>query len=193
MHEYIQTYFDWINTKFPADKKHLCQSGSAMYGEVTYYSFCKIIEQLQLCEEDVFVDLGSGLGMAVFQSFCATSIKRAIGIECDAHRHQQGKKRLMQLQKDLPTLFEGRTFELIQGDFLSQDLSEVTVAYTCSTAFDAPLLQAIAEKLKSCSKLSRVLSFRKIDGLDDFRLSQVFSAECTWDTVNCYLYTRMVS
>ena len=192
MHELVQTYFEWLEKQYPADPQHYQKKGNAMYGEVNYYSFCRIIEYLKLTKTDVFLDIGSGLGLALFQVFFTTPIQKAIGIEVDTHRCQQAKERYQQLIRDMPVMFTERSLLLQEGNFLTHFFPEVTVAYTCSSAFDGPLLRALTQQLNSYPKLKTVASLRKLEGLDGFRLVKVLPVECSWDTVNCFIYHKPI-
>lgn len=51
------------------------------YGELHYYSVKKLMNLMQLSDQDIFLDLGSGLGKCALQLFMQAPAKRVIGIE----------------------------------------------------------------------------------------------------------------
>lgn len=52
-----------------------------VYGETSYELVCQMIDQIDVTDDDVFVDLGSGVGQVVLQMAAATACKICIGVE----------------------------------------------------------------------------------------------------------------
>lgn len=52
-----------------------------MYGETSYELVCQMIDQIEITAEDVFVDLGSGVGQVVLQMAAATPCRICFGVE----------------------------------------------------------------------------------------------------------------
>lgn len=52
-----------------------------VYGETSFELIAQMIEQIEITEDDVFVDLGSGVGQVVLQMAAATSCKICYGVE----------------------------------------------------------------------------------------------------------------
>lgn len=52
-----------------------------VYGETTFDLICQMIDELQMTEEDTFIDLGSGVGQVVLQLAASTPCKMIWGIE----------------------------------------------------------------------------------------------------------------
>ncbi|GLI62172.1 hypothetical protein VaNZ11_004742, partial [Volvox africanus] len=63
--------------------------GSATYGEITVDGMMQLLRNVPLQQDDVLVDLGSGLGRLVLQVACSASLRRCVGIELSASRHEQ--------------------------------------------------------------------------------------------------------
>lgn len=60
---------------------------SNMYGEIKFELIEKMINQIPIDEEDVFLDLGSGVGNVVLHmASCGYKLKECIGIEHDEIR-----------------------------------------------------------------------------------------------------------
>lgn len=60
---------------------------SAMtYGEMTYKYVLQIIDTINITPNDVFIDVGSGIGQIVLQMAGLTKMRKCIGIECVALR-----------------------------------------------------------------------------------------------------------
>ena len=56
------------------------------YGELTYEGCTRLGEILAMGPDDVFYDLGSGLGRATIQAHLQWGVKRAVGVELSAER-----------------------------------------------------------------------------------------------------------
>ncbi|KAG7176611.1 histone-lysine N-methyltransferase DOT1L-like [Homarus americanus] len=52
-----------------------------VYGETSFELICQMIDQIHITEDDMFVDLGSGVGQVVLQMAALTSCKICVGIE----------------------------------------------------------------------------------------------------------------
>lgn len=52
-----------------------------VYGETSYELVCQMIDQIDITAEDVFVDLGSGVGQVVLQMAAATPCRVCFGVE----------------------------------------------------------------------------------------------------------------
>ena len=52
-----------------------------VYGETSYELVCQMIDQIDVTEDDTFVDLGSGVGQVVLQMAAATLCKICLGVE----------------------------------------------------------------------------------------------------------------
>lgn len=58
-----------------------CLYLSQVYGETSFELICQMIDQIHITEDDVFVDLGSGVGQVVLQMAALTLCKICVGIE----------------------------------------------------------------------------------------------------------------
>ena len=74
------------------------QTGFALtYGELTYEGCTRLGEILAMGPDDVFYDLGSGLGRATIQAHLQWGVKRAVGVErrapgCQNARPQRSRE-----------------------------------------------------------------------------------------------------
>lgn len=68
-----------------------------VYGEITFGSVERVHRILDVNSKDIFVDLGSGVGKAVAQTFLNTKCKLSIGIEVSKERHEKAEKALTRI------------------------------------------------------------------------------------------------
>lgn len=114
------------------------------YGEVSPEVLMKVLEQLpggSLDQDDVFVDLGSGVGKVPLQVFLTSPVKKAAGVELAPLRHnhavealrgvsQAASKANFQPQgKEAQLTWEGRQLVVENTDGLAAELPDATVVF----------------------------------------------------------------
>lgn len=164
------------------------------YGEVHYLSLMQFAEEIKLQSDDVFLDLGSGLGKICTSILLGTPCKQVIGIEASTLLHQQAIKILPKLNSFLEP--EHKKINLFEGNFLSAEMlpeiKKATVVFINSTAFTYELLDKISTILDSCSNIRAVLSFKPFAHLA-LPFNKTITIEASWDTILSRLYSRKAS
>lgn len=162
------------------------------YGEILYPSMNKVIEYLDFNEDDVFYDLGSGIGKVGLHIFLKTPVRKSWGIEAAEKRNVHAAKVYAQVKQEFPDLFESGRRELgcQVGNFLhpGTGIEEATVVYTCSTCFSEGLLKDIGTLLDTCPKLRHLVTMKPIPCSVPF--DTILEIECTWDKTKCHVYSR---
>lgn len=160
------------------------------YGEILYPSVNKIIDYIgDIGPEDVFYDMGSGIGKVPLHFFLKTPVKKAAGIEASATRNQYAEKVYRNVKQEFPELFaNGRQLECLQTNFLETDISDATIIYTCSTCFSDELLTDMGKLFDQCPKLRYIISMKQIPNRLPYDVAM--DIECTWDKTKCHIYTQ---
>lgn len=150
------------------------------YGEVLPESVSKLLRAINVTAEDIFFDLGSGLGKVVKQVFTDTNVKEAHGIEINATLHEQA-------MRDSVTLPD-RILTFKQGDFLTTPITGATIVLIASPCFGPSILHALGRKINETPTIHTVMSLRPIATLTRVTFKKVVRVECSWDTALCYIY-----
>ena len=134
---------------------------AATYGEITPLGFRTMAAQLQLSTEDVFVDLGSGLGRVVVQAAAEFNVHCSLGVEMAPSRHA-----LAEELRDATPCSDRVVF--INDDCASEavwrdHLEHTTVAYASNLLFGEELMQRLARCLESCASLRAVASLKPFE------------------------------
>ena len=69
---------------YPSFSNQVCNINhffTKVYGEISHDLVRRITKYVKLTKDDVFIDLGSGVGHVVLQIAASTSCKKAYGIE----------------------------------------------------------------------------------------------------------------
>ncbi len=185
----IISYFDELYRNFDQGIKlsTVC-SHDELYGELYYYSVIKILNYLNITSVDHFLDIGSGLGKIVFQVFLTTQVASATGIEINNNRSVIANTIKRKIATQLPEIFNNRNLNLIHGDFLHYDFNNITIIYLCCTVFSTELLSKIIDKINTMEQVKKIISFRLLPNLNNFKLIKKIFVHGDWDYVACYLY-----
>ncbi|CAI2307201.1 unnamed protein product [Caenorhabditis sp. 36 PRJEB53466] len=132
---------------------HYKSFSSETYGETNLEQMASIIDELKLGPQDVFVDLGSGIGTLVAFTAAYSKVKRAVGIELLATPANIAAQ-LGVYFKRLMSHFGKNCgkFEMIQGDFLNPKFKkliceEATVIFINNFAFNPDLMNSITNEI----------------------------------------------
>lgn len=159
------------------------------YGEILVPSVAELCQYAQLTPNDVFVDLGAGLGKLVIQVFLQTPVRKAIGVEIVPNLHAASISAREQVYIELPELFEqGRQLEFILGDFLLVPFLDATVLLLCAVCFPPTLLDSIGHLINTLPHVHTVFSLRPLPNLKRLQFVKTIRVECSWDTALCYVY-----
>lgn len=97
-----------------------------VYGETSYEFIAQMINEFEIDDDDVFIDLGSGVGQVVLQMAAATSCKLCVGIEKSEVPAKYAEA--MNTHFRFWMKWYGKIhseYKLIKGDFLEDKYKEV--------------------------------------------------------------------
>jgi len=164
---------------------------SATQGEILSGSINQIIAEIPFQEDDVFYDLGCGLGKIVLQIFLNTPVKEACGIEFVPELHQQSLELEKRLRLDWPQFYQGqRKIRLILGNFLESSLQGATILLINSTCFSQSTLAKVSAVINQYPQIHSLLSLRPLPLLQHLTFVKTLTVECTWDSTLGYLYQK---
>ena len=162
------------------------------YGEVEYLSLITFAQKINLNADDVFLDLGSGLGKICASILLGTACKEAIGIEASQQLHEQATVVLPGLSVFLEP--EQKQIKLLHGNFLAPEslkyIQKATVVFINSTAFTSDLLDKIGVILNHCPNIRAVVTFKPFSNLN-LPFSQTLLMEASWDSVLAWIYLNL--
>lgn len=94
-------------------------SEAGVYGEMTVVGFRSLAKRIALCADDVYLDVGSGLGRTVFQAAQEFGVMRSVGVELAGSRHELAEAALLQQPPDVAA-----RVILVHGDCCAAELWE---------------------------------------------------------------------
>ncbi|EGT47624.1 hypothetical protein CAEBREN_11251 [Caenorhabditis brenneri] len=135
--------------------KHYRPATSETYGETNFCQMESICKELKIGENDVFVDLGSGVGQLVCFMSAYARCKKSIGIELSqqpaefAAKVGNGYKCLMKFFGKRAGHFELHRGDMLDNRFRQLILQEATVIFINNFAFSPSLMLRLKENLLS--------------------------------------------
>lgn len=130
-----------------------------LYGEVTDKGGAQLFTLLNLTDQDVFCDGGSGAGRLVLQAALETSVRRAVGIEFLEERHALALVAKAKLDARGALASNKVEIEFVNADLASwPDLTRTggcSKIFMNNVAFPKELNTALAERLLNHELVSR--------------------------------------
>jgi SAM-dependent methyltransferase len=174
-----------------ADARRVQRSrGSPTYGELMPTATARLLAQLELGPEDLFVDMGSGIGKVALLAAMTTDVGRALGIELSETRHAQAERALQRArEQDVPGT---ERVSFAQADMLTHPLDDATVVYTCSTAFLPGFMKRLVRRLASLPNLRKLATLQDLDPHPAFELVEIYRLDASWKRrTKVHVYERV--
>lgn len=164
------------------------QGWSPTYGEITPEGASMLIKEYKLNGNDVFYDLGCGVGKLVFQVLLEGGVKKSIGIELSPTRIKYAKDAQEKL-KDILSTHKCGIIDFLEQNMLDADLSDATALYVASTCFSDDVMTQLAKKLSTLKPGLRLVTLTKLPTLYNFRLDKQLTIPMTWSpNSTAYVY-----
>ncbi len=184
-HQYLNILYQGAKQSLPRTRRNLAET----YGEILLPAVDKILKNISLTDDDVFLDLGSGMGKVTLQVFLRTMVKAAYGIEISADLHHYATQAAERVQQELPEFFHPHrklTFSL--GSFLEIPFHDATVALINSICFPPDVLDPLGSIIDETLSIHTVLTLRPIPTLNRLTFQKTIQIECSWGSSLCYMY-----
>jgi SAM-dependent methyltransferase len=152
-------------------------SSSPMYGEIMPTAAMKLIDYLGLSQRDNFYDLGSGVGKLVLMAAMASRAK-CVGIELVEPRWRIAREALAEARE--LGVIRAREAAFQNEDFMTTDLSDATVIYSCSTAFPLRFMKKLVYHLAGLSKGLIFVTLQDLDPNEWFEPQDVLYLDMSW-------------
>ncbi|PNF35512.1 hypothetical protein B7P43_G04129 [Cryptotermes secundus] len=146
-----------------------------VYGETSYDLVCQMIDQIEITKDDIFVDLGSGVGQVVLQMAAATPCKICFGVERADVPSKYAENMNIQFRKWMR--WYGKKYgdyRLIKGDFLTDEHREkivsATIVFVNNFAFGPTVDHMLKERFADLKDGARIVSSKSFCPLN-FRIT----------------------
>lgn len=169
------------------DRKQLgIDEDAYIYGEIEFLSFFTILDKVNPRSDDVFYDLGSGSGKAVFSAALFFDLTKAYGIERLPSLFACANSQIEKLKSLMPSF--DREIKFINDDFVNCDISDGTIIFINATCLSYPTWEKILDKLNKVKQGSRIIVTTKKLEDNQFKLLSHSFELMSWgmNSVNVY-------
>lgn len=146
-----------------------------VYGETSFDLVAQMIDEIKMTEDDLFVDLGSGVGQVVLQVAAATGCKHHYGVEkadIPAKYAESMDKEFRKWMKWYGKKHAEYTLE--RGDFLSEEwrerIANTSVIFVNNFAFGPEVDHQLKERFANMKEGGRIVSSKPFAPLN-FRIN----------------------
>ena len=169
--------------------KFIKKSGGApTYGEIKFESAQQLLDYFNPTENDVFYDLGSGVGKFVLHAYLAKNIKKSCGIELSGTRYEFAVKALGSAKK-LGVFDPKREVSFLNDDIVNAPFDDATIIFMCATCYSDELMEKIAEKLIKVGPGLRIATLREFKERPTLKKIETLKLPMTWsESSPVYIY-----
>lgn len=146
-----------------------------VYGETSFDLVCQMIDQINVTAEDIFIDLGSGVGQVVLQMAAATPCKICLGIEKAEVPSRYAESMNRHFREWMQ--WYGKKFgeyKLIKGDFLTEEhrekINSASIVFVNNFAFGPTVDHQLKERFADLKDGARIVSSKSFCPLN-FRIT----------------------
>lgn len=151
---------------------------SPIYGELMPTATGKLLDYLAMGKDDVFYDLGCGVGKVVLQAAISVPLRRVVGIEMMPSRYELACRALARVEAE--NLQQAETCELWCADLMTSPIADATVIYACSTGFAPALLDRLADRVAMLDPSVRFVTVQALEPDSRFDLVDVLRLDTSW-------------
>lgn len=215
---YRRRALPWLNTQFKKDcydlftrlyqgqntyrfaraAKHefgLDKEDSFTYGEIDFLYFGMLLEKVNPQPGEIFADLGSGAGKAVFTTALLYPGIKAVGVEILPglyHFSTAMLENFKRMMDEHPRLSEQQyDIEFMNNNMLNVGLSEVSIIFINATCYDDRFLQAVSDSISDMAIGSRVIITTHPLYNDYFDLIHQEVTLMSWGLCDVKIYERV--
>jgi ubiquinone/menaquinone biosynthesis C-methylase UbiE len=141
-----------------------------VYGEAGHELISELIRKVPITKNDVFLDLGSGIGQVVMQVAAQAQCKTAHGIEFSDIPASYAEEMDKEFQKLMAQYSKAHgSYQLYRGSFLDHDvlsdelLASVDVIFCNNVAFSTETNQNLLERFKVLKEGAKIISMRSFE------------------------------
>lgn len=182
---------DGFSVSMANRKKLDLQIKELTYGEIEFDSFCALLDQMNVDENDIFYDLGCGTGKPVIAAALVKQCKKSVGIELLEDVYNLANEIKEKLEKLLKA--DGYTppiIEYVHGDIVEKDFSEADVVYIASTCFDQEFMAVLAKKCETLKSGTKIATLTKELISPELIKTQTLTLPMTWGNTTVFIYFR---
>jgi len=169
-----------------------------VYGEVEFHHFVEVIKSTTPKRGEKFVDLGSGLGKAVFAAHLYFQFGVCKGIEFLDELHHTASACATSFVAEVKMLFDeakrAQRIEFEHKNFMHANWKDADVVYIGATAFGDELMAAISKKCELLKPGARIVTLtRQLVQSDALAFKEINRqhCHCSFGPATAFVFERL--
>lgn len=170
-------------SKLAQKQQNLVNCKEFTYGEIEYISLTSILELCNLKPNEIFWDLGCGLGKclsAVYLNYPSIIVK---GVEYIEELYNICCQNLSSIK------FNENIPQVIHGDLMKVDWADADIVYCANICFPDDLNAGLTQKLLNLKPKSRVLLLKRLD-IEGYKLVFNSRIKMSWGKTQIFLLEK---
>lgn len=163
-----------------------------IYGEIEFCSFIALLSKMQLKNNTIFYDLGSGTGKAVLACAMVFNVQKSCGIELFKLLHHAALHQRRQLLIRPEYSHLNRKIEFIHSDFLKVNISDATHIFINASAFIGETWNRLNEHLAKNASKATIATTSKPLNSPAFYLKDETRLQMSWCIVRAYIHYPLI-
>lgn len=163
------------------------------YGEISFDAFKRIMEEIKPTEDDVFYDLGSGIGNTLIMASLMGKFSKVKGIELFHELHSTAdtiiKAYKEKIAHHIPHV-RNQHIESIHGDFQHIPFHDATVIFINATCFRHEIGNDFLDRLSLIRPGSRVVTSSYAIDHHDFAVTNRDVLPFSWGLEEVFIHRR---
>lgn len=160
------------------------------YGEIDFLSFFSILDIVKPKPYEIFYDLGSGSGKAVFAAACYGEISKCYGIELLSNLYQLSNDKITQAKSANFPLEKISRIQFINKNFFDVDFTNGNIIFINATCLNYISWEKIQEKLLKLQSGSRIIVTTKKILSDEFSILYQGMTLMSWGVNSIHVYQK---
>lgn len=183
------------NVSREARNKLALEDNDFIYGEIEFMSFFTILESLTPQKTDIFYDLGSGCGKAVFAAALFFDFRKTCGVELLpplVEFANMQKEKLKKIISPPPTDYQQKVARIhfVCNNFLTYDFLDGTIIFINATSFNLSTWEQLVAKLTLLKSGTRVITTTKKLLHPSFTLLAEKRELMSWGMNSVHIYVK---
>jgi predicted RNA methylase len=160
-----------------------------VYGEIKFNTFVDLLKKTGLSSNDVFYDLGCGVGKPCFVAALVFETKKACGIELMPTLFSTAQNLLKKAKELVPNISK---IEFINKNFLLTDFSDANIIFSHATCFNEKTMSEIENKFKKLKNGTKIILISKyLQDNNNFKLINEGDVLMTWGSATYRIYEKI--
>ncbi|RAP31943.1 hypothetical protein DID76_01740 [Candidatus Marinamargulisbacteria bacterium SCGC AG-414-C22] len=167
-------------------------SKSLVYGDIDFDGFAAILDKVEISDDSIFYDLGSGIGKALMTAALKHPFCVLCGVEILPGLHQKS----IEILNKFTSSFNGKdiklpTFQIENKCILDVNMTDADIVYISSTCFDEDFMGSICEKLTNLKIGSYIITLTKHFKDDSLKILYQGQQKMGWGTPTVFIHEKV--